>query len=142
MLARPSQFLQTSHDEHHIGYRARRPATTLFLRMNLFPRRCRPNPLVSILRLPLPACATRERPLWLPHSVNAMIVVMFSNFSAISPVIHPASMIPWNVSKISWELLESPSLNSSVGSSSGPKCHWPYFSALISSRPREENLGV
>ena len=37
-----------------------------------------------------------------------------------SPVIHTATMISWNGSKISWELSESPSLSSSTGSSSGP----------------------
>ena len=36
-----------------------------------------------------------------------------------SPVIHTATMMSWNASKISWELLESPSLSSSAGSSSG-----------------------
>ena len=37
-----------------------------------------------------------------------------------SPVIHTATMMSWNASKISWELPESPSLSSSAGSSSGP----------------------
>ena len=37
-----------------------------------------------------------------------------------SPVIHTATMMSWNASKISWELSESPSLSSSAGSSSGP----------------------
>ena len=37
-----------------------------------------------------------------------------------SPVIHTATMMPWNASMILWELLESPSLSSSAGSSSGP----------------------
>ena len=38
----------------------------------------------------------------------------------ISPVIHTATMMLWNGSKISWELSESPSLSSSTGSPSGP----------------------
>ena len=37
-----------------------------------------------------------------------------------SPVILTATMMPWNASKISWELSESPSLSSYAGSSSGP----------------------
>ena len=37
-----------------------------------------------------------------------------------SPVIHTATMMLWNASKISWELSESPSLSNSAGSPSGP----------------------
>ena len=36
-----------------------------------------------------------------------------------SPVIHTATVMPWNARRISWELSESPSLSSSAGSSSG-----------------------
>ena len=37
-----------------------------------------------------------------------------------SPVIHTATMMSWNSSKISWELSESPSLSSSAGTFSEP----------------------
>ena len=81
------------------------------------------NQLATILRRTLSACATRERPLQLPHLVRSFFLcrtLMVASFHSygISPVIHKATMMPWNASKLSWELSENPTLSSSTGSSS------------------------
>ena len=48
------------------------------------------------------------------------MVASFHSSCGTSPVIHTATMMPWNASKVSWELSESPNLSSSACSSSGP----------------------
>ena len=84
-----------------------------------------PSQLATILRRTLPACATRERPLQLLHSVRSFFLskkIMVASFHSCgtSLVIHTATIMPWNASKISCKLSESPNLSSSAESSSGP----------------------